>query len=214
MPGRATAQDEALADALGRLDQWRRTHPYDLKRKDAEQALALLAAGPDQVTTSTRAGQIPHATIDNATDRTAPADPDGWTGQPRATSPVRYWDAAFRAGSRPSAAARGPEPPAALRPRLPGPLAPPCPCLDRGRGTAPPGGMVNGTGSGAGSAHAGRADTSSPRRTTHSGPSFVSAYGVVPDCLPRGTSPHCTPRAGVPPFRWKDLTGERKVGRA
>ncbi|MFK8906204.1 TfuA-like protein [Streptomyces sp. YS-3] len=96
--GRAAAQDEALADALGRLDRWRRTHPYDLKREDAEQALALIAADPDQVTASTWTGQILPTTTSSAAQRTNSVDTDGWAGQPWATSFVRYWDAAFRPG--------------------------------------------------------------------------------------------------------------------
>ncbi|WP_369375384.1 TfuA-like protein [Streptomyces sp. cg36] len=95
---RAATQDETLADALGRLDQWRRTHPYDLKREDAEEALTLIAADPAQVTASTWANPILHATIDSAAERTGPADAEDWTGQPWSTSFVRYWDAAFRPG--------------------------------------------------------------------------------------------------------------------
>ncbi|WP_329400276.1 TfuA-like protein [Streptomyces melanogenes] len=98
MLDRTAAQDEALADALGRLDRWRRTHPYDLKREDAEQALALIAADPGQVTASTCARQILHATIDSATEQTSSVDADGWRAQPWVTSFVRYWDAAFRPG--------------------------------------------------------------------------------------------------------------------
>lgn len=65
-----------LEPAFSRADAWRRTHPCDVKREDAERALGLLAAGP------------------------LPAPGVGaWAGEPWRTSFVRYWQAAFRPGA-------------------------------------------------------------------------------------------------------------------
>ena len=70
------AAGEGLAAAFSRADAWRRTHPCNAKREDAEQALALVAAG-------------------------LPAAPGAgaWAGEPWQTSFVRYWQAAFRTGA-------------------------------------------------------------------------------------------------------------------
>ncbi|MEU5091080.1 TfuA-like protein [Streptomyces sp. NPDC021356] len=70
------AAGEGLATAFSRADAWRRTHPCNAKREDAEQALALVAAG-------------------------LPAVPGAgaWAGEPWQTSFVRYWQAAFRTGA-------------------------------------------------------------------------------------------------------------------
>ncbi|WP_326698473.1 TfuA-like protein [Streptomyces sp. NBC_01754] len=70
--GRLAAGD-GLGSAFSRADAWRRTHPCDAKREDAERALALLAAG------------LPPAPGAGA-----------WAGEPWQTSFVRYWQAAFR----------------------------------------------------------------------------------------------------------------------
>ncbi|MFC8824743.1 TfuA-like protein [Streptomyces sp. NPDC057137] len=70
------AAGEGLGPAFNRADAWRRTHPYDAKREDAEEALALVAAG------------------------LSPALGTGaWAGEPWRTSFVRYWQAAFRPGA-------------------------------------------------------------------------------------------------------------------
>lgn len=55
------------------LDEWRTTHPYDAKREDAEEALALVAAG------------VP-----------VPAGSGPWREELWKTSFVRYWTATFR----------------------------------------------------------------------------------------------------------------------
>lgn len=68
------AAGEGLKTAFNRADAWRRVHPCDAKREDAERALALVAAG------------LPPA----------PGTAGGWAGEPWQTSFVRYWQAAFR----------------------------------------------------------------------------------------------------------------------
>lgn len=73
--GRLAAAD-GLGSAFSRADAWRRTHPCDAKRDDAERALALLAVG------------LPPAPGTGA-----------WAGEPWQTSFVRYWRAAFRPGA-------------------------------------------------------------------------------------------------------------------
>ncbi|MEV7425972.1 MULTISPECIES: TfuA-like protein [unclassified Streptomyces] len=70
------AAGEGLGPAFSRADTWRRTHPCDAKREDAERALALLAAG------------LPPAPGAGA-----------WAGEAWQTSFVRYWQAAFRPGA-------------------------------------------------------------------------------------------------------------------
>lgn len=70
------AAGEGLGPAFSRADAWRRTHPCDAKREDAERALALVAAG------------LPPAPGAGA-----------WAGEPWQTSFVRYWQAAFRPGA-------------------------------------------------------------------------------------------------------------------
>ncbi|MFC5668135.1 TfuA-like protein [Kitasatospora misakiensis] len=70
--GHSAAQAGA-AEPFETVDAWRRTHPYDLKREDAELALALVAADPAPVT-----GAGP------------------WVEEPWRTSFVRYWAATFR----------------------------------------------------------------------------------------------------------------------
>ncbi|MEV7114261.1 TfuA-like protein [Streptomyces anulatus] len=75
------AVPEGLQPAFDRADAWRRVHPCDAKRQDAELALALLAEGPPL----------------------APGAVGAWAGEPWQTSFVRYWQAAFR----PAAAASG-----------------------------------------------------------------------------------------------------------
>ncbi|MFB8031728.1 TfuA-like protein [Streptomyces sp. NPDC056004] len=72
--GRLAAR-EGLGPAFIRADTWRRTHPCDDKREDAERALALVAAG---LPPSRGAGV--------------------WAREPWQTSFVRYWQAAFRPG--------------------------------------------------------------------------------------------------------------------
>ncbi|RDG34867.1 TfuA-like protein [Streptomyces corynorhini] len=67
------AAREGLGPAFSRADAWRRTHPGDAKRQDAERALAFLAAG------------LPSAPGAGA-----------WTGEPWQTSFVRYWQAEFQ----------------------------------------------------------------------------------------------------------------------
>lgn len=69
------AAEEGLGPAFNRADAWRRTHPCDAKRQDAERALALVAGLPP-----------------------APAA-GAWAGEPWQTSFVRYWQAAFRPGA-------------------------------------------------------------------------------------------------------------------
>lgn len=73
--GRIAAR-EGLEPAFNRADVWRRTHPCDAKREDAEQALALLSAS------------LPPASGAGA-----------WAGEPWQTSFVRYWQASFRPGA-------------------------------------------------------------------------------------------------------------------
>ncbi|WP_404950851.1 TfuA-like protein [Streptomyces sp. ARC12] len=68
------AAGEGLQPAFNRADAWRRVHPCDAKREDAELALALVAAG------------LPPA----------PGTAGAWAGEPWQTSFVRYWQAAFR----------------------------------------------------------------------------------------------------------------------
>ncbi|WP_405796341.1 TfuA-like protein [Streptomyces sp. NBC_01506] len=70
----ARAADGAgLRDAYGRANAWRRAHPWDQKREDAEEALcALYVRAP------------------------GPADTSGWGQEPWRTSFVRYWEAAHR----------------------------------------------------------------------------------------------------------------------
>ncbi|MFE7561077.1 TfuA-like protein [Kitasatospora sp. NPDC057500] len=64
-----------LTDLYDRVNLWRRTNPYDLKREDAETALRLLAEG------------------------SPPAlEQDGWRHEPWPTSFVRYWTSAYRPG--------------------------------------------------------------------------------------------------------------------
>ncbi|WP_371493421.1 TfuA-like protein [Kitasatospora sp. NBC_00374] len=67
------ARAAGATEAFETVDAWRRTHPYDLKREDAELALALVAAGLAPVT-----GAGP------------------WAQEPWRTSFVRYWAATFR----------------------------------------------------------------------------------------------------------------------
>lgn len=73
--GRLAAR-EGLGSAFRRADAWHRTHPCDVKREDAERALAILAAG------------LPPASGAGA-----------WVGESWQTSFVRYWQAAFRPGA-------------------------------------------------------------------------------------------------------------------
>ncbi|MFB7500144.1 TfuA-like protein [Streptomyces sp. NPDC056161] len=68
------AAGEGLQPAFNRVDAWRRVHPCDAKREDAERALALVAAG------------LPPA----------PGTAGAWAGEPWQTSFVRYWQATFR----------------------------------------------------------------------------------------------------------------------
>ncbi|MFE1824010.1 TfuA-like protein [Streptomyces anulatus] len=68
------AAGEGLKTAFNRADAWRRVHPCDAKREDAERALALVAAG------------LP----------LAPGTAGAWAGEPWQTSFVRYWQATFR----------------------------------------------------------------------------------------------------------------------
>nr|WP_024128012.1 TfuA-like protein [Streptomyces sp. 14R-10]AHF46286.1 TfuA-like protein [Streptomyces sp. 14R-10] len=75
------AAGEGLKTAFDRADAWRRAHPRDAKREDAERALALVAAN------------LPPA----------PGTAGAWAGEPWQTSFVRYWQAAFQ----PSAEASG-----------------------------------------------------------------------------------------------------------
>ncbi|MGW6513174.1 TfuA-like protein, partial [Streptomyces niveus] len=75
------AAGEGLGPAFSRADTWRRTHPCDAKREDAERALALVAAG------------LPPAPGTGAWP---------WAGEPWRTSFVRYWQAAFRPGTETS----------------------------------------------------------------------------------------------------------------
>jgi hypothetical protein len=74
-----TVSQAAAAAELGaaakRLHAWRERRPIDIKRQDAEQALAMLATGQP----------VP------------PPDTSWWRGQPWRTSFVRYWNARFRA---------------------------------------------------------------------------------------------------------------------
>ncbi|MCX5343685.1 TfuA-like protein [Streptomyces atratus] len=70
------AAGEGLGTVFSRADAWRRTHPCDAKREDAERALALVAA------------DLPPALGAGA-----------WAGEPWQTSFVRYWQAAFRPGA-------------------------------------------------------------------------------------------------------------------
>ncbi|MCJ0868089.1 TfuA-like protein [Streptomyces sp. AP-93] len=67
------AEEASLTCAFDAVNSWRQTHPYDLKRADAEEALAILLRG------------LP------APARTAP-----WRGERWQTSFVRYWTAAFQ----------------------------------------------------------------------------------------------------------------------
>jgi len=71
--GRAAA-DAGLDDAFDRANAWRRSHPFDLKYQDADEALRLLAQGDDLSGTSARE----------------------WESEPWRTSFVRYWIAAHR----------------------------------------------------------------------------------------------------------------------
>ncbi|MFD9590671.1 TfuA-like protein [Streptomyces sp. NPDC059980] len=75
---RRLAADEGMEGPFLRADAWRRTHPCDAKREDAEQALTLLAAG-------------------------LPPGPGAgaWAVEPWQTSFVRYWQAAFRPAAAP-----------------------------------------------------------------------------------------------------------------
>jgi hypothetical protein len=68
-----TTERAGLGEAFGRFDAWRRHHPCDVKRRDAEQALTLLAQG-----------ELP------------PPDTNEWRCRPWRTSFVRYWTARFR----------------------------------------------------------------------------------------------------------------------
>ncbi|MFF1271352.1 TfuA-like protein [Streptomyces anulatus] len=68
------AAGEGLQPAFNRADAWRRVHPCDAKREDAELALALVAAG------------LP----------LTPGTAGAWAGEPWQTSFVRYWQATFR----------------------------------------------------------------------------------------------------------------------
>ncbi|MFE2940269.1 TfuA-like protein [Streptomyces sp. NPDC059255] len=70
------AAGEGLGAAFSRADVWRRRHPCDAKREDAERALALVAVG------------LPPALGARA-----------WAGEPWQTSFVRYWRAAFQPGA-------------------------------------------------------------------------------------------------------------------
>ncbi|WP_448333950.1 TfuA-like protein [Streptomyces sp. DSM 41534] len=70
------AAGEGLVAAFTRADAWRRTHPHDVKREDAEYALTLVASG------------LP-----------APPGAGAWAGKPWQTSFVRYWRASFRPGA-------------------------------------------------------------------------------------------------------------------
>jgi hypothetical protein len=70
------AAGEGLGPAFSRADTWRRRHPCDAKREDAERALALVAAG------------LPPAPGAGA-----------WADESWRTSFVRYWQAAFRPGA-------------------------------------------------------------------------------------------------------------------
>ncbi|MFJ6140887.1 TfuA-like protein [Kitasatospora sp. NPDC092286] len=69
------ARAAGATKAFERVEVWRRTHPYDLKREDAERALALVAAGLPPVTGA-----------------------GAWVEEPWRTSFVRYWAATFRPG--------------------------------------------------------------------------------------------------------------------
>ncbi|MEV7087562.1 TfuA-like protein [Streptomyces sp. NPDC093085] len=70
------AVEEGLAPAFRRADAWRRTHSCDVKREDAERALALVSTGLPLL-----------------------PGPGAWAGEPWRTSFVRYWQAAFRPGA-------------------------------------------------------------------------------------------------------------------
>ncbi|MBD0742978.1 hypothetical protein BG418_01290 [Streptomyces sp. CBMA152] len=67
------AADGGSGEAFGRVDAWRRVHCYDVKREDAEQALALVASGTLQT-----------------------PDTGVWGGEAWRTSFVRFWTAMFR----------------------------------------------------------------------------------------------------------------------
>ncbi|KUN75385.1 TfuA-like protein [Streptomyces griseoruber] len=71
------AREEGAGAAFAAVDGWRRRHPYDVKRQDAERALALVAAGgPPEPKSTARE----------------------WEREPWRTSFVRYWTAAHRPG--------------------------------------------------------------------------------------------------------------------
>ncbi|GHB09301.1 TfuA-like protein [Streptomyces termitum] len=67
------ARKAALDEPFTTLDGWRMAHPYDAKREDAEEALALVAAG------------VP-----------VPSGSGAWREELWKTSFVRYWTATFR----------------------------------------------------------------------------------------------------------------------
>ena len=74
---RHQAQGRGTEAAFARVERWRRTHPYDVKREDAEHALVLVAQG-----------KLPQPAATAA----------AWSDQPWRTSFVRYWTAAHRPG--------------------------------------------------------------------------------------------------------------------
>ncbi|WP_330334790.1 TfuA domain-containing protein [Streptomyces sp. NBC_00536] len=98
------AAGEGLGPAFGRADAWRCTHAYDVKREDAERALALVAAGLPP-------GHGPGSWVPASRGRRASSG----TGRPHSSRGGEQWKARLLPRPAPS--------PAVVRPGLRGPLA-------------------------------------------------------------------------------------------